>query len=352
MHYPCRLPVLVHVAIIYLIISLANIAMVDKGLSEFLGHQGACETVVSTMEEHPTDLQVQAAGCTAIRALAASDTNIEILEAHRGPAAIARAQGIFSRDREVQLGCLGAMEAFCCGMCRVNREVPTSIVNIPLLEHTLQTFSDDAEVIAHALGALVELARVHSRSPQTPTKLDEWIAPEEEQRSAEGSEEKEHEDGNLKRQTCFSRSVVEGKTTTHHCTSSGQAMISASRAIGMVLAMLESNPCQEVCLAAFDALGHLLVIDDATTNEPGVESGEGADVVDYPYPVGQGRSEDIAAKSEDVGGMGRNMLQWAKVAYSVRRALKLNHQNDGELRAKGRRILTFLASARGRELAQ
>lgn len=81
---------------------LANVAVADKSLSDFVGQHGACQAVVLALEQRPRDLQLQASGVKAVRSLAlAGGRNVEILSAVRGPQAIARAQGLFLRDREV-----------------------------------------------------------------------------------------------------------------------------------------------------------------------------------------------------------------------------------------------------------
>lgn len=97
--------------LVYLLNGLANVAVADESLSDFVGQHGACQAVVLALEQRPRDLQLQASGVKAVRALAlAGGRNVEVLAAVRGPQAIARAQGLFLRDREVCA--LGSCERF------------------------------------------------------------------------------------------------------------------------------------------------------------------------------------------------------------------------------------------------
>lgn len=353
----------------YLINALANVAIVDKKLSEFVGQHGACEIVVSVMEQRPRDLQLQASGCKAIRALALSGgRNLNVLGRSGGPGAVARAQGLFLRDREVQLACLGAVKALCGGGHGPNREALVRAGSVPLMESALQKFSDDAEVIAQALSALVEVVCFSSASSLQAFKHAEWVGsslpvnnvgieqvwptnyntattPVEPQRSPASS---------LPVLTMATTGEAKGvlfpnilpveKVT---CRSS-QAAVEAcvSRAIGTVLTAMECNSCREVSLAAFDALGHLLVVDAVDDNNDDREE---------VYNQTTSAADCSRVHDKQRGGAppeARGMLQWAKIGYAVKRVLKLNRRDDAELAERGGKILALVAIARGKMLAQ
>lgn len=269
----------------YLLNGLANLAAADTALSDSVGKHGACQAVVSSLEKRPRDLQLQAAGVKAVRALALSGgRNIDTLATVGGATAVARAQGLFLRDREVQLACLGAAEMLCrgCG----SRSIITALLvggSMDLLKSAMNVFANDSDFVSQGLRTLVEMTSSHTASsPPLP---------------ALGST---NDDGNR---------YLSPISAPAEYTAIGA---DASWAVGLVLAVLERNPCREVCLSAFDALGRLLEIQHTT----------------------------------------RGLLPWANVGYAVRRALKLNRKDDANLASSGRKILALVTTARGRALAQ
>ncbi|CAN0042759.1 unnamed protein product [Sphacelaria rigidula] len=113
-----------------------------------------------------------------------------------------------------------------------------------------------------------------------------------------------------------------------------------SSAIDKVLAVMEHNPCREVCLAAFDALPRLLLAfdnDESNKRRFAARLADGEEV---------GEFAGGAAGTLNIAG---DSLQWA-TAYGVKRALKFNRCGDFELASRGGKILALLTLARGREL--
>ncbi|CAN0547710.1 unnamed protein product [Ectocarpus sp. 12 AP-2014] len=348
--------------IVYLLNGLANMAAADKSLSDFIGRHGACKAVVFALEHHPRDLQMQASGVKAVRALALGGCrNVQDLARLRGPSAIARAQGLFLRDREIQLAVGAAMEALCRGGNRANREALVSAGTIVLLESALTQFASDAEVVSQSFRALVEIV-LAGAGPKTV------IGAEGEDiqrcsRSVAGVEEEPP----VKRSFFLPQlTLTEGEATIKGPlqpgedaggTVGGVAVGDVSCAVGMVLAVLERNPCREVCLEAFAALGRLLVnlgasdsesvsvgsnnVRDQTCQNRAVTAGDSKACLKVPH---NGMNEGVSPE----GGL----LQLAKVRHAVKRALKINRFGDVDLASRGGQILTLIAVARGRALAQ
>lgn len=346
--------------LVYLLNGLANIAAANKGLSAFVGKHGACEAVVSVLEQRPRDLQLQAAGCKAIRALALfGGRNVNILAAQGGPEAIVRAQGLFLRDREVQLACLGAVETLCRGGSTANKTALVTAGSITLLETVVDQLADDTDVVVQALRALVELqsSSINASQAVGGSCSDKVVvAGRLERRDSDSvrhpvpsslpilnpiSGGADDSDGAL----------MPPMSASKPAETSGVMTTDTFRAVGTVLAIMEHNPCREVCLSAFDALGRLLVVADqlgdalVSAIEPNFNS-----IVDDRYEAGA--SIPDTTKSGADGAVARGLLQWAKVGYAVKRALKLNQQDDSDLVSGGGKILALVAVARGRALAQ
>lgn len=361
--------------LVYLLNGLANLAAVDENLSDFVGKHGACETVVSALQRWPTDLQLQACGVKAVRALAlCGGRNVDVLAAVRAPTAVARAQNLFLRDREVQLACLGAAEALCRG--RKDRSVATTLVDagcLSLLETAVDQFAGDAEFTAQGLRSLVEIALCGTAAakprPEPPAveagPTARWCDDQGDSNlsqppslpflRAESNGEQSGTGENLLPAPVTKRRSGETSTTPAAAAEAAEAAaVDAFRAVGIVLAILERNPCREVCLSAFDALGRLLAVLETTTGSTGVR----AQTRDDWYGIGAGSAAcsggTTAGKMESDGTAGtRGLLQWSRVGYAVKRALKVNRRDDTDLAASARKVLTLVAAVRGsRALAQ
>lgn len=98
------LPHATYTVLVHSLNGLANMAAADRGTSDYLGSHGACEAVIAALGRRPRDLQLQAAGCKAVHALAlgGDHKNLDALAMQDCPEAIMRAQGLFLRDREVR----------------------------------------------------------------------------------------------------------------------------------------------------------------------------------------------------------------------------------------------------------
>lgn len=334
-------------ALVFLFNALTNLAAADESLSNFVGGHGACEAVVAALSQQPRDLQLQASGIKAIRSLALwGGGNVDVLAAVRGPAAIVRAQGLFVRDREVQVVCLGALEALARGGSRPNRTTVKHAETLALLESALNQFADDAEVVTQAIRTLVEMISclgTFSRSSTTHF-FSEEKAPCE--RIALGEDDEVAKLRSLNadvHETALSRS-----SAAEYSANGASVVADASRAIGTVLAAMERNPCREVCLSAFDALRRLIAaraIAESNTASIGPEDSHcrsGSSL----HHVADDR------KAHHVTPRGMNLLQGAKIRYAVTRALKLNGADDLDLMSKGRVILGLVNKTRGGTLAQ
>lgn len=357
--------------LVYVLNGLANMATANKSLSDFVGRHGACQAVVSALEQHPRDLQLQASGVKAVRALAlGGGRNVEVLADVRGPVAIARAQGLFLRDREVQLACLGAAETLCRGGNRANREALVDAGSVNLLENALIQFASDAEVVSQGLRALVEIvlsgaSTAAADGPYAETKV--VVVPTEDDDAGKKKKKRRHENNaeveesssvrssslpQLKRLVGNDTATAAPKPPRLPGEDSGAAVVvvvaEVSRAVGTVLAILERDPCRDVCLSAFDALSRLLVnlgtadldsVDVGADIMPADQSGQGSS--------SDGLNNNSGCCASSVGGL----LRLAKVRYVVKRALKINRSDD-VLASRGGKILTLIAVARGRALAQ
>ncbi|CBN77331.1 conserved unknown protein [Ectocarpus siliculosus] len=348
--------------IVYLLNGLANMAAADKSLSDFIGRHGACEAVVFALEHHPRDLQMQASGVKAVRALALGGCrNVQDLARLRGPSAIARAQGLFLRDREIQLAVGAAMEALCRGGNRANREALVGAGTIVLLESALSQFASDAEVVSQSFRALVEIVLAGS-GPKAVMGAEG----EDNQRCSRSVAGVEEEPPVKRSFSLPQLTLTEGKAAIKGPlqpgedaggTVGGVAVGEVSCAVGMVLAVLERNPCREVCLEAFSALGRLLVNLGATDSES-VSVGSN-DVRDQTYQNRVATTDDTSAchkvpHNGMKGGVNAagGLLQLAKVRHAVKRALKINRCDDVDLALRGGQIITLTTVARGRALAQ
>ncbi|CAB1119102.1 unnamed protein product [Ectocarpus sp. CCAP 1310/34] len=348
--------------IVYLLNGLANMAAADKNLSDFIGRHGACKAVVFALEHHPRDLQMQASGVKAVRALALGGCrNVQDLARLRGPSAIARAQGLFLRDREIQLAVGAAMEALCRGGNRANQEALVGAGTIVLLESALTQFASDAEVVSQSFRALVEIV-LGGVGPKTVMGA-EGEDSQRCSRSVAGVEE----EPSVKRSFSLPQlTLTDGEAAINGPlqpggdaggTVGGVAVGEVSCAVGMVLAVLERNPCRDVCLEAFSALGRLLVNLGATDSES-VSVGSN-DVRGQTYQNRAATADDTTAchkvsHSGMKGGVSPagGLLQLAKVRQAVKRALKIYGCDDVDLASRGGQILTLIAVARGRALAQ
>ena len=351
---------------------LANLAAVDESLSDFVGRHGACETVVSALQRWPTDLQLQACGVKAVRALAlCGGHNVDVLAAAHAPTAVARAQNLFLRDREVQLACLGAAEALC--RAGKNRAVATTLVDagfLSLLESTLDQFADDAEFTAQGLRSLVEIALcgtiAANSCPEPPAAgawagaTTKWCGDQEDndtlsQPPSLPSLAGSNGDHSTGRETSPIPETMRsgGKSTTATEQPAGAAAVDgAFRAVDVVLAVMKRNSSREVCFSAFDALGRLLVV-LRTADSAGVRAQTGDDR----YEAGTASAAFSGGKGGKNGLDGafvaHALLQWAKVGYAVKRALKVNGRDDTDLAATAAKVLALVAAARGgRALAQ
>ncbi|CAM9864563.1 unnamed protein product, partial [Ectocarpus sp. 8 AP-2014] len=348
--------------IVYLLNGLANMAAADKSLSDFIGRHGACKAVVFALEHHPRDLQMQASGVKTVRALALGGCrNVQDLARLRAPSAIARAQGLFLRDREIQLAVGAAMEALCRGGNRANREALVGAGTIVLLESALTQFASDAEVVSQSFRALVEIV-LAGAGPKTVMGAEG----EDNQRCSRSVASVEEEPPVKRSFSLPQLALTEGKAAIKGPlqpgedaggTVGGVAVGEVSCAVGMVLAVLERNPCREVCLEAFSALGRLLVNLGATDSES-VSVGSN-DVRDQTYQNRVATADDTSAchkvpHNGMKGGVSPSggLLQLAKVRHAVKRALKINRCDDVDLASRGGQILTLTAVARGLALAQ
>lgn len=324
--------------VVYLLNGVANMAAADEDLGDLLGKHGACKAVVSVLEEHPRDLQLQASGVKAVRSLALSGgRNVEVLAAVRGPVAVARAQGLFLRDREVQLACLGAVEILCRSGSQANKMALANAGSLTLLESALDQFADDAELVAQGLCALVEMMLSVGVDAGSPAETAATGVARSARWCVDGVAQ---QDGDNQ------RTVLPMPSTEHQDLTADAP--DASRAVGTVLAAMERNPCREVCLSAFDALGRLLgIVDAANSVVVGVDAG--GDRHQCGGSIAVAKATDARLDGDVIT---RGMLLWAKVGYAVKRALKLNRGDDAVLSSSGGKILALVAVARGRALAQ
>lgn len=322
----------------------------DEGISHFVGRHGACEAVVSVLERRPRDLQLQASGVKAVRALAhCGGRNVDVLTAVRGPKAVARAQGLFLRDREVQLACLGAAEALCRGRRRANIAAFVNAGSLTLLEGAVNQFADDVEVVTQGLRALVEILTganavvTHADAPAEET-IDKWCNHCVPKSAVQPSSLPALQPVGGDNQ----RRISGTPTVERLAVEPTPQATEIARAVTTVLAAMEHNPCREICLSSFDALARLLVLE---------KDGDDVDIKtivdDDLLQVGIGTN---AARTADGGldstAIKKGLLQWTKVRYSVKRAIKLHHRDDAELTSKGRNILALVAVRRGRALPQ
>lgn len=331
-------------------------ATANKNLSDFVGRHGACQAVVSALEQRPRDLQLQASGIKAIRALAlGGGRNVEVLADVRGPMAIARAAGMFLRDREVQLACLGAAEILCRGGNRANRDALVDAGSVYLLESALVQFASDAEVVSQGFRALVEILLLGANA------VGEMFGTEHEGKKRHHGGKAKVDEPPMGASFGLPQLNLNGDHTTVASEPprpgeySGAADIDVadvSRAVETVLAALELNPCREVCLSAFDALNRLIVNLGAAehlgvgTGSFGDQLNEGRDVS---TSTSTKRPQDGMDGDDDCAG---GTFQLAKVRYAVKRALKINGSSDAGLASRGGKILTLVSVARGRALAQ
>lgn len=359
-------------------------AAADKSLSDFVGRHGACQAVVSALEQHPRDLQLQASGVKAVRALAlGGGRNVEILADARGPVAIARAQGLFLRDREVQLACLGAVETLCRGGNQASRKALMDAGGVNLLESALIQFSSDAEVVSQGLRALVEvvLSGAINTAPVAvpPTGANDGggdSAGKQKQKRRHGNSNvpvaepssslpmpssslpelaKPVGDGTTPPPPSSSATATAAarKPPTQKMPGQGATVIIAdvSRAVGTVLAILDRDPCRDVCLSAFDALTRLLINLGTADSDPGGDVWSADGSADQRLHRHQGNSNGFSNDSGSTARRVGGLLLLAKVRYAVKRGLKINHR-DGALASRGGNILTLIAMARGRALTQ
>lgn len=325
-------------------------------MSDFVGRHGACQAVVSALERRPRDLQLQASGIKAVRALAlGGGRNVEVLADVRGPTAIARAAGLFLRDREVQLACLGAEEILCRGGNRANRDALVAAGSAHLLESALVQFAGDAEVVSQGFRALVEIVLLGENGMGEPS--DAQQEEKRRQRKAELDESPSVESAGLPRLNLTGENtttaVAEPARSRKDSGASGVDVARVSRAVETVLVALERNPCREVCLSAFDALTRLIV--NLGAEEPlGVGAGTFGDQLDESRDTATRTSTKLPQDDETSGGdaCAGGSFQLAKVRYAVKRALKINGTSEARLASRGGKILTLVAVARGRALAQ
>eukprot|EP00903_Cladosiphon_okamuranus_P006843 g6665.t1 len=280
--------------LVYLLNGLANMATANNSLSDFVGRHGACQAVVTALEQRPRDLQLQASGIKAVRALAlGGGRNVEVLANVRGPTAIARAAGLFLRDREIQLACLGAEEILCRGGNHANRDALVAAGSVHLLESALLQFAGDSEVVSQGFRALVELVLLgeNAKGEKLDAKHEEEEDKERRHRKSQVDESPSVGTVDLPRLNLIGESSTAVAELTRSCKDSGASGIdvaNVSHAVETVLAALERNPCREL----------------------------------------------------------------AKVRYAVKRALKINGTSEAGLVSRGGKILTLVAVASGRALAQ
>lgn len=332
-------------------------ATANKDLSDFVGRHGACQAVVSALEQRPRDLQLQASGIKAVRALAlGGGRNVEVLAEVRGPTAVARAAGLFLRDREVQLACLGATEVLCRSGNRLNRNALVDAGSMYLLESALLQFSSDAEVVSQGFRALVEIVLLGTNAAGGSLNTEEHEGKKRRHEKAKVDELPSMGSFGLPRLNLTGDATrgafPEPPRSGEDSGDTGVDVADVSRAVETVLAALERNPCREVCLSAFSALNRLIV--NLGAAEPlGAEARPLGDKCD------QGRHIATRTPTERPDGLDGadacctgGIFQLAKVGYAVKRALKINGTRDAGLSSRGGRILTLVSVARGRALAQ
>lgn len=273
-------------------------------------------------------------------------------------------------SRQVQFACLGAIEALCRGNHAINASNSQALLrvgSVPLLENTFQQFSDDAEMVTLGLHALVEMLLASSvlTSPAVASLVQQPPATIEVAATfdracigagpncnarTEGAGGQGAESLPLSPSASSSPCALEPNRGTVvsfpiavpvawllHQPTSAEIVAAAdiSKAIGMVLAILERNHRREVCLAAFQVLLRFLLAIENNQNILSAGTRESA-------KLGVAAVEPLSAS--------RDSLQRAKIVYAVKRALKLNPRDDYELSSSGGAILKILAVARGREL--
>lgn len=255
------------------------------------------------------------------------------------------------------------MDALCRGECagRIsNSEALVRAGSLALLDNTLQQFGDDAEVASAGIRALVELLLSYTTGEMLPPSQHQYTgrrnAVTPTPACAAATPTNAEETGKTK-QALFGRETSQPAKATLPRPSGGSlptlalaggvatAMSAAqpriSSAVDKVLAVMEHNPFREVCLAAFDALPRLLLAfdnDESNKRRFAARLADGEEV---------GEFAGGAAGTLNIAG---DSLQWAKVAYGVKRALKFNRCGDFELASRGGKILALLTLARGREL--
>lgn len=276
--------------------------------------------------------------------------------------------------QQVQLACLGAVEALCRGehaSSANNSEALVRAGSLSLLDNTLLHFGDDAKVASSGIRALVEMllssavavvppsqhcygkntvARVRARVVEGPTNIDctgrergnfECInasLPTEAVSQSSGLLPTLSLRGAAEEALPVAKSVTFPENEGADASTTMPIKPRISSAIGTVLTVMERNTCREVCLVAFDSLLRLLLA------------------------VGNSHASLTRWNETDTGalsggragtcGITRDALQWAKIAYGVKRGLKLNSRADSDLASRGGKILAMLTLARGRELAQ
>ncbi len=325
-------------------------AAANKSLNDFVGRHGACEAVVSALEQRPRDLQLQASGVKAVRALAlGGGRNVEVLADVRGPTAVARAAGLFSRDREVQLACLGAAENLCRGGHGAIRDTLVDAGSVHLLESALVQFASDAEVVSQGFRALVEITLSGASTAGGSMGAEASSSPKKHAGKKTSALVQSFSLPQLN--LVGDGTAVSKRARPDQGLEAAACAVSeagVSRAIETVLAALERNVCREVCLSAFDAINRL-VIHLGSAEPAGVEAGPqgehggsgAATATSFGSPHRGVHGEDACA-----GGL----LQLARVGYAVKRALKIN--GNADVASRGGKILTLISVARGRALAQ
>lgn len=342
-------------------------AIANKSLSDFVGRHGACQAVVSALEQRPRDLQLQASGIKAVRALAlGGGRNVQVLADVRGPMAITRAAGLFLRDREIQMASLGAAEILCRGGNRANRDALAEAGSVLLLESALLQFAGDAEVVSQGFRALVEIVLLGAN-----TAAGEALGAERggkgrrRDRKAEADETPSTVESfglpqlNLSSGDNPSTTVLRSEPPRpgEGSGATGIDVADVSRAVETVLAALERNPCREVCLSAFDALNRLIV-NLGAAKSLGVGAGSLVDPLDEGGRDAATRASTKRPQDGTIGGDAGpgGMFQLAKVRYAVKRALKIHRgsssSDDADLASRGGKILTLISVATGRALAQ
>ncbi|CAM9687788.1 unnamed protein product [Discosporangium mesarthrocarpum] len=334
--------------LVYLLNGLANLVTADDGLCAIVGRQGVCESVVSALRRWPQDLQLQAAGCKAVCALALRDAGSrERLVEHGAATSIVRSIHLFWRDREVQLAGLGATEALCHGGHRAGALAFAREGAYTMVESVLRQFSDDPEVVRAGLKALVEMLLAPSSVAPTVDMVGAGGGDSTAAAVARASGRGEGEV--LERLSLSLQSVDSGVRAGvgpfDPAAASAAAATRYNHAVGIALAAMDSNPHSEVCEAAFDALLRLI----AATNPPG-------SAVFFGQPAGNSSTNSGWSSSgwgEEALAAIDSIMQWAKVTHAVKRALKINHRGGGggALAKKGQVILSMVTVARGKALS-